>query len=96
MRLTAAFAALLLMTGGAYAEGYDMQAAVGVAKVISSAEPCGYEIDQQGMDKHLSDAGLNSSAALGMISTAVSVAEKPSDAECTAIRSTAKALGLIK
>lgn len=95
-RHSATLAALIVTTGGAMAQEYDIQAAVGVAKVISSAEPCGYEVDQAGMDKHMAEAGLNSSAALGIISTAVSVAEKPSEAECTAIRSTAKALGLIK
>lgn len=96
MKSIATIAALILMTGGALAEEYDMQSAIGVAKVISSASTCGYAIDQAGMDKHMADAGLNSSAALGIITTAVSVAETPTEAECTAIRSTAKALGLIK
>lgn len=96
MKLIVAFAGVAIASSPALAVGYDLQAAIGVAKVISSADACGYKIDQAGMDKHMADAGLNSSAALGIISTAVSVAEKPSEAECTAIRSTAKALGLIK
>lgn len=96
MKSITALAAMMLMTGAAMAEEYDLQSAMGVAKIISSASACGYDVDQAGMEKHMADVGLNSTAALGIISTAVSVAVNPSDAECTAIRSTAKALGLIK
>jgi hypothetical protein len=96
MKLIVAFACVAMATSPALALEYDLQAAIGVAKVISSADACGYKIDQSGMDKHMAAAGLNSTAALGLITSAVSVAETPSEAECTAIRSTAKALGLIK
>ncbi len=92
----ALIAALVLFPAGAMAQDYDLNAALGVAKVISSAETCGYAVDQAGMDKHMADAGLNSTTVLSVISTAVSVADKPSEAECTAIRSTAKSLGLVK
>ena len=97
MRLFAAAACFATAITPALASDYDVQAAYGVATIIASSPHCDFLIDQAGMDKHMADAGLQSSAALGFISAMVtSTTEKPSDAECTVARSTAKALGLIK
>jgi len=96
MKLTVALAAIVASSGVAVAQEYDLSAAMGAGKIISSADDCGYNLDQSGMDKHLAEAGLNSLEALGFITNVVMTAQPPSAAECTAIRSTAKALGLIK
>ena len=92
--------AMALSATTAAAQGYDQTAAWGIGKIISSADACGYRIDQAGMDKHMADIGLNVSAALGFIALVVQTDKqsevKVTDAECAVIRATAKSAGIIK
>lgn len=97
MKLALAFLAL---TSPALAGDFNQFAATGIARIISQSELCGIVVDQAGMDAHLEQEGLSSAEALGFISNKVyldqNVGDPATDAECTAIRSTAKAIGVTR
>ncbi|MGO7986111.1 hypothetical protein [Rhizobium leguminosarum] len=75
-----------------------MQSAMGLAQVIANAEPCGYKIDQEGLERYFVKAGLSTPEGLGFVSANAprQAKDSPSQAECTMSRSTAKSIGVLK
>lgn len=75
-----------------------MQAASGLATIISNAEHCGFSIDETALENYYLKAGLAEPDALSYISTKLKFAErqeKPSKSVCTMSRTTARSIGIL-
>ncbi|MGM5087987.1 hypothetical protein ACD589_14985 [Rhizobium sp. 814_E9_N1_1] len=70
--------------------------ASGLAQIIAFSKTCGYEVDQDALERYFVDAGLSDAEALSYIHNAVVLVSEPGASECTITRATAKSLGLLK
>lgn len=75
----------------------QMEIAMGLAQVIAYAGPCGYKVDQSGLEKYFEKVGLSSPEGLSYVTVNVprQAKEPPSEAGCTMARSTAKSIGVL-
>lgn len=75
----------------------QMEIAMGLAQVIAYAEPCGYKVDQAGLETYFEKVGLSTPEGLSYVTVNVprQVKEPPSEAGCTMARSTAKSIGVL-
>lgn len=96
--------ALAISVGGALPAAAEMpfdkmQTAIGLAKIIHSAEKCGYEVDQAALSSYYARQKLDDPEALAFVSSAIAMEELdedgPSKSDCTMAITTAKSAGLI-
>lgn len=98
--------ALVLATGiaGAMPAKADMpidkmQMAIGLAKIIHSADKCGYQVNQDALSAYYARVKLDDPEALAFVSSAIAMEELdedgPSKSDCTMALTTAKSAGLI-
>lgn len=76
----------------------QMGVATGLAEIISSADACGYKVDQDALASYYSTQGLATPRVLSFISGTITMnkkAAKPSPSQCTLIKTTATAARLL-
>ena len=102
MRLNPYMTAVLLtavLTSSAFALDLDkMQTANGLAAIVTSADSCGFKINEDALADYYVKSGLANPEGLAYVNGIISLnsmSDKPSSAECTLVRTTAKASGLL-
>ncbi|SOC47656.1 hypothetical protein SAMN05892877_13212 [Rhizobium subbaraonis] len=76
----------------------EMQAASGLADILTSAEHCGYTVDDQALQNYFVAKKLDTPEILAFIKDSMAgkkFSEKPNSSECTLSRSTAASIGVI-
>jgi hypothetical protein len=92
-------ALLIAMPASAFAIDLDkMQIANGLAAIVSNSDVCGFKINEDALADYYVKSGLANPEALAFVNDVISlksISEKPSSAQCTLVRTTAKTSGLL-
>lgn len=76
----------------------QMQTANGLAEIVSSAEICGYAINQTAIEDYYLKSGLATPEALSFITSKIATSTlgaKPSPTSCTLTKATARTIGIL-
>jgi len=94
----AALGILMFSTPSAALEIEKMSMAGGLAKVISAAGSCGYQIDDAALERYYETSGLATPEILSYISNLITIAkagDPPTKNDCTLARTTARSIGIL-
>ena len=76
----------------------QMQSANGLAEIIKRSKPCGFTIDQAGLEKYYVEQKLDNAETLAFIASSIGLADlddPPTESDCTMARITARSIGVL-